>query len=99
MPQVDTVVAQALLAEVGDDGIKGREDLLALPGRVRHCIGNISESTLAKQLRELVADDFLARTNFGEVPPHVEYTLTPQGESFAPILLAMKQWGEKELGL
>lgn len=99
MPQVDTVVAQALLAEVGDDGIKGREDLLALPGRVRHCIGNISESTLAKQLRELVADDFLARTDFGEVPPRVEYTLTPQGESFVPILLAMKQWGEKGLGL
>lgn len=46
-----------------------------------------------------MADDFLARTDFGEVPPRVEYTLTPQGESFAPILLAMKQWGEKELGL
>ena len=99
MPQVDTVAAQALLAEVGDDGIKGREDLLALPGRVRHCIGNISESTLSKQLRELVDDGFLTRTDFGEVPPRVEYTLTPQGESFVPILLAMKQWGEKELRL
>lgn len=52
-----------------------------------------------KQLRELVADGFLTRTDFGEVPPRVEYTLTPQGESFVPILLAMKQWGEKELGL
>lgn len=29
----------------------------------------------------------------------VEYALTPQGESFVPILLTMKQWGEKELGL
>ena len=46
-----------------------------------------------------MADDFLARTDFCEVPPRVEYTLTPQGESFVPILLAMKQWGEKELGL
>ena len=46
-----------------------------------------------------MADDLLARTDFGEVPPRVEYTLTPQGESFVPILLAMKQWGEKELGL
>ena len=99
MPQVDTVAAQALLAEVGDDGIKGREDLLALPGRVRHCIGNISESTLSKQLRELVDDGFLTRTDFGEVPPRVEYALTPLGKSFVPILLALKQWGEKELGL
>ena len=68
-------------------------------GQLRRCIGNISESTLSKQLRELVADGFLTRTDFGEVPPRVEYTLTPQGESFVPILLAMKQWGEKELGL
>ena len=69
------------------------------PGGFRHCIGNISESTLSKQLRELVDDGFLTRTDFGEVPPRVEYTLTPQGESFVPILLAMKQWGEKGLGL
>ena len=65
---------------------------------VRH-FGNISESTLSKQLRELVDDGFLVRTDFGEVPPRVEYTLTPQGESFVPILLSMKQWGEKELRL
>ena len=61
--------------------------------------GNISESTLSKQLRELVDDGFLVRTDFREVPPRVEYTLTPQGESFVPILLSMKQWGEKELRL
>ena len=66
-------------------------------GQLRRCIGNISESTLSKQLRELVDDGFLVRTDFGEVPPRVEYTLTPQGESFVPILLSMKQWGEKEL--
>lgn len=53
-------------------------------GQLRRCIGNISESTLSKQLRELVDDGFLVRTDFGEVPPRVEYTLTPQGESFVP---------------
>ena len=68
-------------------------------GQLRRCIGNISESTLSKQLRELVDDGFLARTDFGEVPPRVEYALTPQGKSFVLILLAMKQRGEKELGL
>ena len=68
-------------------------------GQLRRCIGNISESTLSKQLKELVEDGFLARTDFGEVPPRVEYVLTPRGESFVPILLAMKQWGETELGL
>lgn len=68
-------------------------------GQLRRCIGNISESTLSKQLKELVEDGFLERIDYGEVPPRVEYKLTSQGESFIPILLAMKQWGEKELGL
>ncbi len=68
-------------------------------GQLKRCIGNISESTLSKQLKELVSDGFLERKDFGEIPPRVEYYLTSQGESFVPILLAMKKWGEEELGL
>lgn len=68
-------------------------------GQLRRCIGNISESTLSRQLKELVEDGFLLRTDYGEVPPRVEYELTQQGRSFVPILLAMKEWGETELGL
>ena len=68
-------------------------------GQLRRCIGNISESTLSKQLKELVDDGFLERIDYGEIPPRVEYALTTRGESFAPILLAMKHWGEEELGL
>ena len=67
-------------------------------GQLRRCIGGISESTLSKQLRELVDDGFLTRIDHGEVPPNVEYALTPRGHSFVPILSAMKEWGEKELG-
>lgn len=65
----------------------------------QRCIGSISESTLSKQLKELAEDGFLERIDYGEVPPRVEYRLTSQGESFIPILLAMKKWGEEELGL
>ncbi|MGN0077470.1 MAG: winged helix-turn-helix transcriptional regulator [Coriobacteriales bacterium] len=68
-------------------------------GQLRRCIGSISESTLSKQLRELVQDGFLERIDYGEVPPRVEYRLTKQGESFVPILLSLKRWGEEELGL
>lgn len=68
-------------------------------GQLRRCIGNISESTLSKQLRELVQDGFLERIDYGEVPPRVEYRLTRQGKSFVPILLSLKRWGEEELGL
>lgn len=68
-------------------------------GQLRRCIGNISESTLSKQLKELVEDGFLDRVDHGEVPPRVEYALTAQGRSFVPILLSLKRWGEEELGL
>lgn len=68
-------------------------------GELRRCIGTISESTLSRQLRELVIDGMLERIDHGQVPPNVEYVLTKQGERFVPILIAMKTWGEEQLGL
>lgn len=63
-------------------------------GELRRHIGNIAESSLTKQLRELEADGFLTRYDYKEVPPRVEYSLTEMGESFIPVLEHMKQWGE-----
>lgn len=63
-------------------------------GELRRHIGNIAESSLTKQLRELEADGFLVRYDYKEVPPKVEYSLTELGESFIPVLEHMKQWGE-----
>lgn len=63
-------------------------------GELRRHIGNIAESSLTKQLRELKADGFLTRYDYKEVPPRVEYSLTEMEESFIPILEHMKQWGE-----
>lgn len=50
-------------------------------GQLKRCIRNISESTLSKQLKELVGDNFLARADFGEVPPCVKYALTPKARA------------------
>ena len=66
-------------------------------GSLRRRLGEITESSLTKQLRELEADGFLHRQDFQEVPPHVEYTLTPLGESFLSVLHFMKAWGEANL--
>jgi len=66
-------------------------------GALRRQIGGITESSLTKQLRELEADGFLLRHDFGEVPPRVEYTLTELGESFISVLNFMKEWGDKNL--
>ena len=60
-------------------------------------LDGITQSTLTKQLRELEEDGFLHREVYGEVPPRVEYTLTPLGESFAPLLHTMLEWSREHL--
>ena len=67
-------------------------------GGLRRHLGEITEPSLTKQLRELEADGFIHRHDFHEVPPRVEYTLTELGESFIPVLNFMKAWGEEHLG-
>ena len=66
-------------------------------GALRRRIGEITESSLTKQLRELEADGFLIRHDFQEIPPRVEYTLSDLGKSFVDVLEYMKQWGERNL--
>ena len=66
-------------------------------GELRRRLEGITQSTLTKQLRELEGDGFLHREVYPEVPPRVEYTLTPMGESFVPILEQMVRWGEEHL--
>ena len=66
-------------------------------GELRRHIGEITESSLTKQLRELEADGFIQRYDYKEVPPHVEYTLTELGKSFVSVLNYMKDWGDENL--
>lgn len=66
-------------------------------GALRRHIGEITESSLTKQLRELEADGFLIRRDYHQIPPRVEYTLTDLGESFISVLNDMKAWGEAHL--
>lgn len=66
-------------------------------GALRRQLGEIAESSLTKQLRELEADGFLIRHDYKEIPPKVEYTLSELGKSFVDVLLYMKRWGEQNL--
>jgi DNA-binding HxlR family transcriptional regulator len=54
----------------------------------------VSHRTLAQQLRELEAKGIVRRKVYRQVPPKVEYSLTPLGETLKPILDAMHEWGE-----
>ena len=49
---------------------------------------------LTSQLRAMEADGLVHREVFAEVPPRVEYSLTPLGQSLAPVIDALKAWGE-----
>lgn len=48
---------------------------------------------LPQQLRDLEADGIVSREIHAEVPPRVEYSLTPLGHSLWPVLQAMHAWG------
>lgn len=66
-------------------------------GALRRHIGEITESSLTKQLRELEADHFIVRHDFQEIPPRVEYALTDLGLRFMEVLTFMKAWGDDNL--
>ena len=55
---------------------------------------NITQKMLTQQLRELEADNLVARKVYPQVPPKVEYSLTDLGSSLMPILSMMCKWGD-----
>ncbi|MET0404807.1 MAG: helix-turn-helix domain-containing protein [Cystobacter sp.] len=59
----------------------------------RRLIPRITLQMLTNQLRELEADGVVHREVYPQVPPKVEYSLTPFGKSLEPIMLLMSDWG------
>lgn len=53
---------------------------------------NITDAILSSTLKALIEDGLVAREQFNEIPPHVEYRLTPKGESVIPLLQNICQW-------
>ena len=71
-------------------------NLLARPWRfneLKKDLSGISQKVLTDSLRSMEADGIVTRTVYAEVPPRVEYALSPLGESMRPIIMAMRQWG------
>jgi len=60
-------------------------------------IEGINRQMLSKQLRLLERSGILDRTLYGEIPPRVEYTLTPFGKSLLPVVQALTRWGQKQI--
>ncbi|MDK2974921.1 MAG: hypothetical protein PWP08_1292 [Methanofollis sp.] len=62
---------------------------------LQECLPMVTPRMLSKALRELGEDGIVARTAYPEIPPRVEYALTPLGEALIPVLDAMSAWGIK----
>lgn len=60
-------------------------------------ITEISKQTLTNQLRELEADGVLERIIYPEIPPRVEYRITPYGSSLLPIIDSMYKWATSNM--
>ena len=54
-----------------------------------------TQKMVTQHLRELEADGIVHREVYPQVPPRVEYSLTPVGETLRPVLKAMQRWGEQ----
>ena len=62
---------------------------------LRRYLEGVSQKVLTDSLRAMEDDGIITRTVYPEVPPRVEYALSPLGESMGPILDAMAKWGEE----
>lgn len=66
-------------------------------GEIRTELGGIAQKTLSDDLHLLEAKGMLTRRVYAEVPPRVEYTLTPDGMKLKPLLHMMADMGSRRL--
>lgn len=59
-------------------------------------VDGINRQMLSKQLRSLEKSGVLERKAYPEIPPRVEYSLTPLGKSLLPVVSSMQRWGDKQ---
>lgn len=66
-------------------------------GALKRAVQGVSDKMLIQQLKELEADGIVTRHDYREVPPRVDYTLTPLGSSLAEALAPLCVWGSDNM--
>jgi DNA-binding HxlR family transcriptional regulator len=66
-------------------------------GELKRLVEGVSDKVLIQQLKDLEADSVLARTDYKEVPPRVDYALTPLGRSLADAIVPLCTWGSEHM--
>jgi DNA-binding HxlR family transcriptional regulator len=62
-------------------------------GEMLRLMPRITQKMLTQQLREMEGHGLIRRVIYEQVPPKVEYSLTPHGKALRPILELMIEWG------
>jgi DNA-binding HxlR family transcriptional regulator len=65
---------------------------------LQRAIKGVTHKMLTQQLRELERDGIVQRTVYAQVPPKVEYRLTPHGQTLKVVVDAMCKWGVEHGG-
>ena len=60
-------------------------------------VGEVSRKTLTQTLRGLEREGLVVRRSYAEVPPRVEYSLTPLGWTLTGPLMALYEWSIENL--
>ncbi|NJK77077.1 MAG: helix-turn-helix transcriptional regulator [Oscillatoriales cyanobacterium RU_3_3] len=66
---------------------------------LQRAVNGITQKMLTQQLREMESDGIVHREIYLQVPPKVEYSLTPLGKSLKPIIDSMHEWGVQHINL
>jgi DNA-binding HxlR family transcriptional regulator len=66
-------------------------------GELKRLVEGVSDKVLIQQLKDLEADHVLMRTDYKEVPPRVDYALTPLGRSLADAIVPLCTWGTEHM--
>src|SRR3954470_10061501 len=64
-------------------------------GELERAIGEVSQKALTDALKHLEGAGLLTRTVHAEVPPRVEYALTPLGRTLLPLVEAIETWATR----
>ena len=67
-------------------------------GELKRELAPITDTVLAATLKEMINDELVCRTQYEEIPPRVEYSLTEVGETLKPVLVNMCIWSRMRRG-
>lgn len=62
---------------------------------LKRCVQGVSDKMLIQQLKEMETHGIITRTDYKEIPPRVDYALTPFGQSLCKALAPLCGWGEE----